>query len=403
MEKIVIFAGTTEGRTLSEALAAAGIAHTVCVATDYGEEVLKEEPSALAKVHKGRMTAEEMQSFLADGGFTVVVDATHPYAQIVTENIKAAAHAAGVRYLRLLREMDGASEAAADIPQMRYFPTTQDCADGLRETEGNILLTTGSKELSVFAETEGLRDRLIARVLPGAESIALCEKSCIPGKRIIAMQGPFSEEMNLALIRQFDVKILVTKMSGRTGGYGEKLSAAAKAGIPVYIIGRPAEESGYSFAGILAALGIVAEEGANTETDTGCAAEKTAACCENHAEDPAVTAPAENRGKKAKFDITLAGIGMGDPGSMTVACAEAIRGADILFGATRMIEPYTPRIEKKPYYLARDILPYLLENRTAGRCTEIFPSWSSSPGTAVFSAAVRKCITRSAMPPRKGR
>jgi precorrin-6Y C5,15-methyltransferase (decarboxylating) len=167
------------------------------VATDYGEEVLKEEPCALAKVHKGRMTAEEMAAFLKEGGFTVVVDATHPYAQIVTENIKAAANASGVRYLRLLREMGssaGGAEACAnaaasgqsafaagaslgngpEMPEMRYFPTTADCAEGLRETEGNILLTTGSKELSVFAETEGLRDRLIARVLPGAESIALC-------------------------------------------------------------------------------------------------------------------------------------------------------------------------------------------------------------------------------------
>ena len=52
MDKIVIFAGTTEGRTLSEAIGEAGIAHTVCVATDYGEEVLKEEPCALGKVHK---------------------------------------------------------------------------------------------------------------------------------------------------------------------------------------------------------------------------------------------------------------------------------------------------------------------------------------------------------------
>ena len=43
MKKLVIFAGTTEGRRLSEILADAGIAHTVCVATEYGEIVMREQ------------------------------------------------------------------------------------------------------------------------------------------------------------------------------------------------------------------------------------------------------------------------------------------------------------------------------------------------------------------------
>ena len=49
MKEILIFAGTTEGRKLSEDLSATGIAHTICVATEYGETVLKEHP--LVKVH----------------------------------------------------------------------------------------------------------------------------------------------------------------------------------------------------------------------------------------------------------------------------------------------------------------------------------------------------------------
>ena len=42
--EILLFAGTTEGRNLSECLAASGIAHTLCVATEYGEIVLREHP-----------------------------------------------------------------------------------------------------------------------------------------------------------------------------------------------------------------------------------------------------------------------------------------------------------------------------------------------------------------------
>ena len=99
MKKIVIFAGTTEGRRLSEILADAGIAHTVCVATEYGEIVMREQTDAeaagakeqpLVSLHRGRMDRKQMEEFLCNEGYEIVVDATHPYAKVVTENLRGA-------------------------------------------------------------------------------------------------------------------------------------------------------------------------------------------------------------------------------------------------------------------------------------------------------------------------
>ena len=104
MKEILIFAGTTEGRALSEALTDAGIAHTVCVATEYGEIVLKENP--LVSIHRGRMDQEEIRHFVEKGNFLAVVDATHPYATVVTQNIKAAMKDLSIPYLRLKREWE---------------------------------------------------------------------------------------------------------------------------------------------------------------------------------------------------------------------------------------------------------------------------------------------------------
>ena len=73
MKEILIFAGTTEGRALSEALADAGIAHTVCVATEYGEIVMREQTDAeaagtkgqpLVSLHRGRMDRQQMEEML---------------------------------------------------------------------------------------------------------------------------------------------------------------------------------------------------------------------------------------------------------------------------------------------------------------------------------------------------
>ena len=91
MSRILIFAGTTEGRKLSEHLCKRGIEHTVCVATEYGEIVLQENP--YAHVHMGRMDSEGMRSFFEEQKCKLIVDATHPYAAVVTENIKQAVYA----------------------------------------------------------------------------------------------------------------------------------------------------------------------------------------------------------------------------------------------------------------------------------------------------------------------
>lgn len=322
MKKILIFAGTTEGRTLSETLAAAGISHIVSVATEYGEMVMKENP--LVEIHRGRMDRDQMAEFIRKQGFSVIVDATHPYATVVTENIKAASHEVKIPYLRLRRETDEGNEDG----DIQYFDSHEVCALALKNIHGNILLTTGSKDLAKYSCHEELRDRLYARVLPGLESLEICVNNGICGKQIIALQGPFSTEMNEALIRQFDISCMVTKKSGKSGGYSEKLEAAKNCGIPVCVIGKRDAETdcGDSFDTICHKL------------ETLCSVK----ICRKHT-----------------LAITLAGIGMGNHDCMTNAVEEAIRTADVLLGAERMIRPYTPKIDKKPYYKAEQILPYL--------------------------------------------
>ena len=116
LKEILIFAGTTEGRRLSECLADAGIRHTVCVATEYGEIVQKEHP--LVSVHCGRMDREEIHAFLKAQDYAAVVDATHPYAKIVTDNIKAALSGMDIPYFRLRREFGKES----GYENITYFP-----------------------------------------------------------------------------------------------------------------------------------------------------------------------------------------------------------------------------------------------------------------------------------------
>lgn len=346
MKKIVIFAGTTEGRRLSEILADAGIAHMVCVATEYGEIVMREQmemtetaqagSQTLVSIHRGRMDREQMQDFLRDGGFEIVVDATHPYARIVTENIGSAVDALGTPvYLRLEREISGDKETDDNAVSIRYFENNADCAKALENTEGNILLTTGSKELAAYCASGRLHDRLYVRILPGSESLELCMEQGIKGRQILALQGPFSTEMNAAILKQYDIRHMVTKNSGRTGGYQEKLEAAGLLGIPVYVI-EPAQ----------APAGIGNGMGTDTYSFAGIC-EKLEQLCDC------------KLSRRGSLEICLAGIGMGGTDTQTKEVQQTIKTADILLGAERMIAGYSARIEKKPYYMTAQILPYL--------------------------------------------
>ena len=226
--RCVIFSGTTEGRRLSLELARLGWAVAVCVATGYGREEQGEIPGVA--VLAGRMDEEEMARTLR--GADLCVDATHPYAVRASQSVRAAC--AGERVLRLLREESPVPEGAA------VFSTAQEAAQWLKTTQGNILLTTGAKELDAFAPLGG--ERLYPRVLPLASSLEACRGAGVPSSHILALQGPFSQEVNEALIRQYHIEYLVTKDGGPAGGFAEKAAAAKAAGIGLVLLRRPRED-----------------------------------------------------------------------------------------------------------------------------------------------------------------
>lgn len=239
---ILLFGGTTEGRQLAAALAALpGVALTVSVATALGAEELRGLPPT-ATVLAGRRDAAAMAALLA--GAELCIDATHPYAVQASANIRAACAAAGVALCRVARPQ---SDVAANAGGTDGLVRVQSCAEAaayLAGQTGNVLLATGAKELAAFAPLAGQEQgacRLYARVLPTHEGLAACEALGLPHKNILALQGPFSQKMNEAMLEQYGIRWLVTKDGGAPGGFAQKLAAAQNAGAVLVLVGRPPE------------------------------------------------------------------------------------------------------------------------------------------------------------------
>ena len=380
-DKVLIFGGTTEGRELAAALSAAGVAHLVSVATDYGREI--EDSFGEKNVIVGRKNSDEMAELMVSGGFSACVDATHPFATLVSAEIKKACEKTGVEYIRLLRDTGAkvdleiaSSECGAD----KSFDEKVVCAScdsvvsaakELEKIQGNILLLTGSKDLKAIMTEISEKSRVYARVLPNIESITKCEEAGLRGKQIIAMQGPFSKDMNVALIKEIGASVILTKESGATGGLDEKLIAARECGIKVIMIKSPESRAGgpgsnagafakgYSLVKVLEKLGVDDKglgsiKAENDEINSIGVIESG----ENEKKCRVSNDAKTNIGKR----IILAGIGPGDARYYTRELEDALESADVIFGAKSILE----RVDKSgikaefvPLYMGKDILEYL--------------------------------------------
>ena len=304
MKRILIFSGTTEGRELAEWLGSEGIMVHVRVATEYGAVVM--EPSANIDVRVGSCGgADGIADVIRDLDISIVVDATHPYALNITKHIVEACGRTGAEYIRLKRP-----DSEEDTEGVVRFDSLDEAVEYLKGTEGRILASTGSNELALYTRIPDYTERVVARVLSTAESVQKCAALGFEGRNLICAQGPFSEEMNTAMLRQVGARFMVTKDSGDAGGFSEKVRAARKAGATLVVINRP-EDAGLDFRQVQVRL---AEE----------------------LEFPfsGIEPQAPRLGKRR---VSLIGIGMG-PGDLTERSASIVMGADLLVGAKRMLE-----------------------------------------------------------------
>lgn len=296
MCKVILFGGTTEGNETAEFLAEHQVETLVCVATEYGATRMKESP--YLRISSTRLDEQAMEALIEAEKPEIVVDATHPYAKEVTANIKAACRAENTEYMRLLRDVTGEGSEAADAV---FVDSVDEAAEYLAGTEGVIFAATGSKELHKYTVIPGYRERVVARVLSTPGVAAECAELGFQGENLICMQGPFSRELNVAMLKAKKAGYLVTKVTGRAGGYEEKIEAAREAGCVCVIVGRPETEEGMGFYQCKGEL------------------------CRRFS-------------IKTNRTVVLAGIGMGSRDSMTEEAAKAIEEAELIVGARRMVE-----------------------------------------------------------------
>ncbi|HIX99051.1 MAG TPA: precorrin-6A reductase [Candidatus Dorea intestinigallinarum] len=317
MASILIFAGTTEGRKIAEYLRGHAPEVYVCTATEYGKELVEDGENI--HVLAGRLDVAGMGELAQGCQAELVIDATHPFAMEVSKNIRAMCEKADIPCVRVLREGSAGGENAVWVKNIK------EAAAYLADKKGNILITTGSKELDPYTRIPDYRRRCFLRVLSTKEAVEHAVSKGFEGKHLIAMQGPFSEGMNEQLLVHVKARYLVTKDSGKIGGFQEKMEAARKAGAVPVVIGRP-QERGIPLKEVFLML-------------------------------------AEKYGFRDPRKITLIGVGPGTGKCLTAEAREAIESADVLIGAERMLKVAEDvGVERHEEYRAEKIHEFIQMN-----------------------------------------
>jgi precorrin-6A/cobalt-precorrin-6A reductase len=235
MKTILVMSGTREGREIIRLLKDAGYRVIATSVTNYGSAF--SEAAGADVVLTGALGHEGLVDLIYKYDVDCIVDATHPFALEASRNAVRACRESGKGYLRFERK----PMPLPSSPLVYLSKDFRKAGEIASQLGSNIFYTAGIKNLSTFLGSAQRRN-VIVRVVPQPEAIRRCVELGVPVENIIAAQGPFTKELNIAMFREYGADVIVTKESGKEGGADTKVEAALELGIPIVVIKRPKGE-----------------------------------------------------------------------------------------------------------------------------------------------------------------
>ncbi len=225
MPRVLILGGTTEARLLGERLAKRG---DLDVVLSLAGRTASPVPHALPIRVGGFGGAAGLADYLVAERIEALIDATHPYANIISENAAAAARRTSVPFIALRRPPWTA--VAGD----RWIEVSNAAAavEAIGEAPRRVFVALGRNELGAFAGAPQHR-YLVRSVDPVDPPLPL------PHVAYITARGPFSEADDRALMTAHKIDVVIAKNSGGSAAYG-KIAAARALGVDVILLRRPA-------------------------------------------------------------------------------------------------------------------------------------------------------------------
>lgn len=230
---IGLILGTSEGRKILSLLNNYTSDILVSTATEYGGEILKSYKYSY--LNTTPLDLEGLVSLFKEKNVTLLVDASHPYALDISKNAIKACEELNIGYIRY--ERPSCIERFEHENKIIEVSDYDELYDKLKNIKGNILNTTGSRNLDKIISMK-IDNRIIHRVLPSVKVMQECIDKGLDAGDIIAIKGPISYELNCTFIKEYEAQAMFLKDSGIEGGTEEKLKSCVDNNIYGFVIGR---------------------------------------------------------------------------------------------------------------------------------------------------------------------
>lgn len=207
--------------------------------TEYGARLASEAGSddTIARP----LLKDEITEIFKEGSFDILIDATHPFAEHITQTSASIAKELEIPYIRFERPTTNLENI--DTSHIRYVDSFDDAGKLILDEfkKGNVLHFAGANTMADIVKYVSV-DRFYPRILKVENSIRKCEELHIDPEHIIPMTGAATLEENIDLIEKYDASVMITKESGEIGGVIEKIEAANQKDISLIMIKRPVIE-----------------------------------------------------------------------------------------------------------------------------------------------------------------
>ena len=204
--------------------------------TDYGARLAREAGSddTIARP----LLKDEIIEIIKKENFNILIDATHPFAEHITQTSASIADELKMPYIRF--ERPTANLENIDTSHIHYVKSFDEAGKLIADKfpKGNVMHFAGANTMADIVKYVSV-DRFYPRILKVENSIRKCEELDIDPEHIIAMTGAATLEENIDLIEKYDASVMITKESGEIGGVIEKIEAANQTDIAVIMIQRP--------------------------------------------------------------------------------------------------------------------------------------------------------------------
>ncbi|WP_088227980.1 precorrin-6A/cobalt-precorrin-6A reductase [Desulfosporosinus sp. FKB] len=181
----------------------------------------------------------------------LVVDASHPSMSTKFSSLRRWCEELNIPFIRLERPETKIPSSPLIFPVYDWeeaLVLLEQRINTLRKQKGHtitVFITTGSHQLLTITSSSFAQSvRLVARILPEGHLVQKCREAGLHPRDIVAMQGPFSKEINKALFKFYSADIVLTRDSGLAGGTDTKISAALELGLDIVLVRKAKTNNG---------------------------------------------------------------------------------------------------------------------------------------------------------------